>query len=117
MNFDDAIKAHAVWKMKLTGYINKPDKSLNSAEVSSDNKCELGKWLHSSESATYATHTEFGMLKQAHADFHKEAGSIIQRADKGESMGAEVSLGSGSNYAKASSAVVSHCMALKNMAK
>lgn len=117
MNFDDAIKAHAVWKMKLTTYINKPDKSLNPAEVSADNKCELGKWLHSSESAAYTTHPEFSMLKAAHADFHKEAGSIIQRADKGESMSSEVSLGSGSNYAKASSAVVTHCMALKNKAK
>ena len=77
MNFDDAIKAHAVWKMKLTTYINKPDKSLNSLEVSADNKCDLGKWLHSSESAVYATHPEFGMLKKAHADFHREAGSII----------------------------------------
>ena len=117
MNFDDAIKAHAVWKMKLRGYINKPDKSLNSAEVSSDNKCDLGKWLHSPESSAYLTHPEFGMLRKAHADFHKEAGSIVMRADEGEPMDALVVLASGSNYAKASSAVVTHCMALKNKVK
>jgi len=113
MNFDEAIKAHAAWKMKLVGYINNPDKSLNLTDVSSDHKCDLGMWLHSSEGNNYAMYPEFGILKQAHADFHKEAGSIIQRADKGEKMVDEVILGSKSNYAKASTDVVTNCMILK----
>ena len=43
MNFDDAIQAHSAWKMKLTLYIAKPDKSLNHNVVCKDNVCDLGK--------------------------------------------------------------------------
>lgn len=114
MNFDDAIKAHVMWKIKLITYITKPDKSLNAVEVSSDNRCDLGKWLHSPEAARFNSLPEFSLLKKAHADFHKEAGSIILRADKGESLVAETALGAKSNYANTSSEVVKHCMTLKN---
>jgi len=42
MNFDDAIKIHTMWKMKLDQYLSKPDKSLGAADVETDCKCQLG---------------------------------------------------------------------------
>ena len=112
MDFDGAIAAHAAWKMKLSNYIRKPDKSLDALKISADNQCDLGKWLHG-EGVKFATHPEYKQLKEAHEQFHKAAGAIIIRADKGESVAEEVALGASSEYAKASSAVMSFIMSLR----
>ena len=46
MNFEDAIRSHTNWKIKLKEYISKRDGSLNHTEVSKDNCCDLGKWIY-----------------------------------------------------------------------
>jgi len=112
VNFDDAIKSHSQWKTKLASYIVKPDHSLNSASVSADDHCDLGKWLHG-EGRKFANLPEFSKLMTAHAHFHKAAGDVIKKADAGQSMTEEVALGARSEYATASSAVVSSLMAMK----
>jgi len=112
MDFDGAIKSHTEWKMKLTKYINHPDHSLKAAEVSVDNKCALGQWIHG-EGSKHATLSEFSKLKSEHQRFHKAAAAIITKADSGVNMKQEVALGSGSEYASASSSVVSAIMAMK----
>jgi hypothetical protein len=48
-----------------------------------------------------------------HAHFHEAAGNIIRQADSGKNVTSEVSLGSKSEYAAASNAVVSALMKLK----
>lgn len=112
MDFQQAIKAHVDSKMKLSSYIAKPDKSLNAGAVSGDGNCDLGKWLKG-DGAKYAKDPEFAKLIVDHAHFHKAAGEIIRKADSGARVSEEVALGSKSEYASASSAVVNALMKLK----
>jgi hypothetical protein len=116
MNFDEAVKAHAGWKMKLTTYLGKPDGSLKVAEIEVDNRCALGKWIHG-EGAKYSSLPEFAELKAQHASFHKAAANIVTRADRGErNLTAETALGGNSEYSKCSSAVVGAIISMKHKA-
>lgn len=112
MDFDEAIKAHSAWKMKLGSYLRKPDQSLKAAEVAMDNKCDLGKWIYG-EGAKHSALPEFATLKTEHAKFHKCAASVITQADAGKSMTEEVMLGSGSEFSTASSNVVGAIMKMR----
>ncbi|MFY9910022.1 MAG: CZB domain-containing protein [Candidatus Sulfotelmatobacter sp.] len=112
MNFDEAIKSHSDWKMKLTTYIKHPDHSLKSAEVAVDNKCALGQWMNG-EGKKFASLPEFSKLKTEHQRFHKAAAAVIAKADSGQDQSEEVCLGAKSEYAAASSAVVSGIMVMK----
>lgn len=116
MNFDDAINAHAAWKMKLSSYIRNPDDSLDPDVVCKDDQCILGKWIHG-EGASYSANNEYGMLKAAHASFHKEAADIIRRAKKGEKVTDEVSLGAKSKFAEYSNQIVTHIRTLRAKVK
>ncbi|MBF0492129.1 MAG: CZB domain-containing protein [Deltaproteobacteria bacterium] len=113
MNFDDAIKAHSVWKTKLGLYLNKPDASLKPVEVEPDNRCDLGKWIHG-EGAKHASLPEFGQLKETHRLFHQEAAKIVQRANNGEKVNEEVALGAKSGFGNASTKVITLLMILKS---
>lgn len=112
MNFDEAVQAHSAWKSKLSAYIRKPDRSVNAAAVGMDNLCALGKWLHG-DGAKYAADPDFAELKRQHARFHTTAAAIIQRADNGEQVQEELSIGGSSDYAKTSGAVVQLIMKMK----
>lgn len=104
MDFEQAKMAHFAWKNKLANYIKNPDGSLKSAQVSQDNQCDLGKWLHG-EGGIYNKHPEFNELVLSHAHFHKCAGDVIKKADNGESVSEEVILGGKSSYSEASTKV------------
>jgi hypothetical protein len=112
MNFDQAITCHVAWKQKLSRYIAKPDQSLKSADVASDHACDLGKWIHG-EGARFASLPEFVSLKAEHARFHTAAASVVDRADHGQHVSEELSLGAHSDFSQASNSVVSSLMALK----
>jgi hypothetical protein len=113
MNFDEAITAHAKWKMKLSSYLAKPDHSLQASAVGADNGCDLGKWLHG-EGKKYSRFPEFAKLVSDHAHFHETAAEILRKADSGQQVTDEVALGSKSKFAAASSAVVMSLMAMKS---
>ena len=112
MNFDQAINVHVQWKSKLAAYIAKPDHTVNAAALAMDNQCELGKWIHGSGQNLAGT-PEFQKLAAEHARFHKAAGEVVRKADAGQRMIADVALGSKSEYATASNAVVSALMGMK----
>ena len=114
MNFDDAIRAHVDWKMKLKTYLAKPDKSLDAAKVSLDNQCALGQWLRG-EGAKFTSNPKFSQLVAEHAKFHKTAAHIITKADSGASVAQEVALGAKSEFADVSQKVVSLLMECKKV--
>lgn len=116
MDFDEAIKAHSAWKMKLSAYLRKPDGSLKSTEIQADNKCALGQWIHG-EGAKFSSHAEFVTLKAEHARFHKAAAQVVQRADSGQDTSEETSLGAKSEFGSASGSVVSAIMAIRRKAQ
>lgn len=112
MNFDEAIKAHADWKMKLARYIQRPDKSIDAGVVGQDNQCSLGRWLHG-EGARFSALPEFAQLKQEHAAFHHHAADILHRADRGDKVTEDVALGAESPYARTSIKVTQLIMSLR----
>ncbi len=113
MKFDEAIQAHAAWKIKLTTYIRKPDGVLKSAEVRVDNKCALGQWLHG-EGKEHASLDEYRTLISEHARFHRTAGEVIDRANKGLEKNGDRALNFYSEYGVASRSVVK---AIKDLQK
>jgi methyl-accepting chemotaxis protein len=112
MDFREAIQAHAEWKMKLTAYIGKPDRSLDPQTVGGDANCVLGKWLKG-EGSRYSASPEFADLVADHARFHKAAAEIIRRADAGEKLDSEIALCGNSEYSRSSNSVVSSLMRMK----
>mgnify|MGYP003406294970 CR=1 FL=1 len=112
MNFDDAIKAHATWKMKLQTYISKPDGSLKANEVEPDNKCALGQWIYG-EGSKYSALPEYTALKNEHARFHKAAAGVIKKADSGQNVKEETAIGAASDFGSASTSVVAAIMKMK----
>ncbi|HEX7673533.1 MAG TPA: CZB domain-containing protein [Bdellovibrio sp.] len=115
MDFDEAIRAHSSWKMKLSAYLRKPDGSLKPDEIQQDHKCDLGKWIHG-EGSKFSSLPEFKTLKVEHAKFHKCAADVVRKADKGESVSDETALGAKSEFSNASSAVVTAIMSMKRKA-
>ncbi|MBK9322874.1 MAG: CZB domain-containing protein [Bdellovibrionaceae bacterium] len=112
MDFDEAIKAHSAWKMKLSTYLKKPDGSLKPSEIQVDNKCQLGQWIYA-EGARLSSYPEYATLKSEHARFHKAAAEVVKKADAGQDTSEETALGAKSDFASASSAVVGAIMAIR----
>jgi methyl-accepting chemotaxis protein len=116
MDFDGAVAAHSAWKAKLGKYLRNPDKSLNAASIAMDDQCALGQWLHG-EGRKYSSDPEFSELKKEHANFHLAASNLVKRADLGENVSEDATLGANSPYAKLSSHVVQLIIKVKQKAK
>ncbi len=112
MNFDDAIRAHSSWKMKLASYLRKPDGSLKASEIQLDNKCELGRWIHG-EGIRHANLPQFATLKTEHAAFHQAAAEVVRHADSGKDTAEETALGGKSAFSKASHSVIAALLEMK----
>ncbi len=112
MDFKEAIRAHSDWKMKLSRYLENPDGSLQPRIVGIDNGCTLGQWLYGA-GKRYESLPEFQHAKSLHSRFHSAAADIVSRANRGAAATAEAMLGSGSEYASTSTAVVAALMELE----
>lgn len=116
MNFDEAIKAHTAWKMRLSTYLTKPDGSLVPKEIEAAHKCELGRWIDGDASKEISKPV-LETMRALHTQFHKAAASIVSQANAGKRVAEDVALGSTSEFAKVSSSVISELMKLKRAAK
>ncbi len=104
MNFDNAIAAHADWKVKLRMAIQNKA-TLDATEVSADNCCMLGKWLHGDARANFGGKGEYSDCMAKHAAFHTAAGAVARKINSGEYDAATAMLGPGTPYTAASSEV------------
>lgn len=75
MDLDNAIKAHAQWRVKFRSAIAKQEQ-LDVATIAKDNCCELGKWLHSDAKREYGNAEAYKALVAKHAAFHTEASKV-----------------------------------------
>ena len=112
MDFNQAIRAHAAWKMKLSVYLAKPDGSLKVADIEPDNRCALGQWIYA-EGQKLAQFPEFTALRNEHTRFHTCAASIVKKADSGQNMTEETALGADSEFSRSSAAVIAAIMTMK----
>jgi methyl-accepting chemotaxis protein len=113
MDFDEAVGTHSRWKREVRRYLGRQDGSLRPAEVSLDNKCELGQWIYG-EGAQYSSFPEYTKLKYEHARFHLAAGELVRKANSGDLIAAEAEPCSSSDFSTSSAAVVIAIMAMKN---
>ncbi len=112
MNFDEAVAMHAKWKRKLRQYVARHDASLRPADVSLDHKCVLGQWIYG-EGGAHAALPEYTRLKYEHARFHIIAGELVQKANSGEFIDAEMEPCSNSQFSLSSAAIVGAIVAMK----
>lgn len=111
MNFDDAIVAHAEWKLTLTLYLNGEGR-LDANIVCQDNQCKLGKWLYS-DGKKYANEHAYEHLRAVHAKFHQSAAQVIKTVDDAQIDAAKNLIAPGSEYAKVSASVIEAISAIK----
>ena len=99
------ISAHAQWKMKFRAAINRKEQ-LNSHDISRDDLCELGKWIHSSGTARYSHNGAFTQLVGEHKQFHRCAGEVAQTINQRNYDHAAKMIGTTSKFSDASNQVI-----------
>ncbi len=104
MDLSQAIQAHTEWKLKLRAAIAR-NETFDVAQVSADNCCPLGAWLHGEAKNKFGHLESYTSCVANHAAFHKEAGKIAQRVNLKKFAEADQMLQAGSAFAHASSAV------------
>jgi len=81
-DFEAMINVHREWKSRLLDFLRRKGEPLVAAEVSKDNVCALGEWLHG-PGQRFAQYEEYAELVKDHAEFHKHAGKVISEFDRG----------------------------------
>ena len=99
---DKAIGAHGAWKQKLRTAIETGECESTPERVKQDNNCSFGKWLHERIDASSKSSVYYKEALNLHAEFHKEAGRILEIALNGDKDDAKALLQIGSNFAKTS---------------
>lgn len=116
MNFDDAIKAHANWKLRLVSYIEGSSKEkLDPLVIRRDDACQLGQWIHSEAKKLAVVQPMLPELVQQHARFHERAAGIVRRVQAGERLDYQRELND-SEYSRLSTAVIGLLMKMKRLA-
>lgn len=104
VDLDQAIAAHAEWKVKLRVAIQNRA-AIDAGLVSADDRCVLGQWLHGEARAKFGGKPAYVDCVAKHAAFHAAAGAVARRINAGDYEAASDMLGPGSAYASASTEV------------
>jgi len=115
MNLDNAVQTHAQWKTKLRSAIAKHE-TLDLINLSRDDMCELGQWLHGEGKAHYGLLGAHADCVHKHLVFHREVIKVARSVNAKEFETAEAQLGAASDYAKASSALSVSFLQLRKQA-
>ena len=93
LNMKNALDAHIEWSHRLEAQISKTaTEELEVGIVASDDRCTLGKWLHSVARDEFGNLPEYEELKRIHAAFHLKAGEILNDVQNGETENARALL-------------------------
>ena len=111
MNFDEALLAHADWKLKLHLFIQ-GDGQLDPNVGCRDDQCKLGKWIYS-EGMKYASDPDYETLRQRHAMFHRHTADVVRLVGRGDTLAARAMLGANSDYEAISAQVSSAISQMK----
>jgi methyl-accepting chemotaxis protein len=103
-DFDGAIQAHRQWKVRLRQAISRHER-LDAETLCRDDACPLGRWLHGPGGVRWGGKPSFVDLVDRHAGFHRAAGDVARRINAGDYQRAEQLIGSGSDFARASTEV------------
>ncbi|MFN3470324.1 MAG: CZB domain-containing protein [Novosphingobium sp.] len=90
---EEAIGAHGLWKMRLRGAIRSGTCDLTVQEASGDCNCKFGKWLHDPAFApAHKGGVPHRVVTRVHAEFHREAGRVLQLALAGDQAAADAAM-------------------------
>lgn len=102
---DLAIGAHGSWKQKLRIAIDTGICESTPEKVRCDNNCSFGKWLHERIDPSVKVSQYYKDAVVLHAEFHREAGDILEMALNGQKEEALELIKLGSYFSKKSSAL------------
>jgi len=78
MDIEVLIHQHLNWKSLVESLFDDDNCNiLNPTTIAKDADCDLGKWIHSTESDFLSSNTAFQQLEIAHKKFHLYAGKVI----------------------------------------
>lgn len=113
MNIEEAILAHARWRIRLASYMRSPNHSIDITQLRAKDKCDLGRWLYG-EGAIHRSKPEYEALEKAHAQFHQIAANLAQKAELMQIPNIDSALSAGSEFGHASTLIVNNIKALAN---
>jgi Chemoreceptor zinc-binding domain len=109
-----AISAHENWKNRLQAYLDGTSKEVFDANVVCfDDRCDLGKWIHSSGKAKLGQYPGFTALMSHHKMFHFAASNVVALQSRGKTAEADVILRG--QFTQFSKSVVGDLNALSGM--
>ncbi|HTZ32338.1 MAG TPA: cache domain-containing protein [Methylomirabilota bacterium] len=88
LDFAAVKSAHRNWRLKLRAFLDGRD-NLSTGNLSSDRKCDLGKWLYGDGGAEYGRLPEFQRLLARHKEMHGLVGHVVETKRAGNSADAE----------------------------
>jgi hypothetical protein len=96
INMYDAMLVHSAWKKRLMEYLEgRSREELLPHNISVDNRCVLGKWIHSAGRAQFGDQPAFIKLVEEHARFHQHAAQVVEAHQTGNtSLAHEILKGS-----------------------
>ena len=109
-----AVSTHENLKNRLHAYQDDTiSNKLNANVVCFDDRCNLGKWIHSSGKAQLGRYPGFTALVSHHKMFHFAASNIVALQHRGKTAEADAILNG--QFAQFSNAMVSDLQALGSM--
>ena len=97
---DHAIDAHAAWKTKLCHAIETGECESTPEKVKMDTNCAFGKWLHERIDEGAKSSPFYAKAVDLHANFHKNAGYILELALGDQKEEAKELMGLSSDFTK-----------------
>lgn len=83
LSLKDAIHTHKDWTRRLDSYVRGlSNETLDYQQISPDNLCTLGSWIHNTGREQFSELDEWHTLRDLHAQFHQCAGDIILQVDR-----------------------------------
>jgi methyl-accepting chemotaxis protein len=113
LDLNTAIQKHAEWKFKFRNAIQ-TNETLAAADISKDNHCDFGKWLHGDAKDLYGKSAKYLQCVTDHAAFHAEAGKVAAAINAKKKDAAERMISNGSSFSEASKKVGVSIIELKN---
>ena len=112
MHLGNAITAHNEWKEKFRAAIAGQD-TVDTASISADNHCALGKWLQGEGARLFGKLTSHADCVATHKIFHLEAGKIADAINNRNFGEAENMLGTDAPFSGTSKALAAAILRLK----
>jgi hypothetical protein len=89
LDIDAAVLAHQQWKQRLLAHLaGNAEAGLDVERICSDDRCDLGRWIHGQGRARLGTFPGFTALRSHHRMFHHVACNVLALEKAGKRVDA-----------------------------